>query len=222
MHGMKSLLIYSILSLVLLSSLPVVASVSITVNTNGGSPYTSSTGNRLNSGSVIRVGYFDISSPASLLTLQTMNDYSAINSLFRPLGENISFAGWINTVGSLTNYLVVNNMFAPGAIFDQIVGINVGSLNPANSSFIAPSSDLSVWVFNSSTPQSASEWGIFSASTGWELPSDLGSSTLSTFEVDTVIRGVNTGSQLQLSLVPEPSGLLLLLISVCAIARRRA
>jgi hypothetical protein len=222
MHGMKSLLIYSILSLVLLSSLPVVASVSITVNTNGGSPYTSSTGNLLNSGSVIRVGYFDISSPASLLTLQTINDYSAINSLFRPLGENISFAGWINTVGSLTNYLVVNNMFAPGAIFDQIVGINVGSLNPANSSFIAPSSDLSVWVFNSSTPQSASEWGIFSASTGWELPSDLGSSTLSTFEVDTVIRGVNTGSQLQLSLVPEPSGLLLLLISVCAIARRRA
>lgn len=218
---MKSFLIFPILSLALLTSLPVAASVSITVNTNGGSPYTHSNGSLLNSGSVIRVGYFDISSPGSLLMLQTSNDYSAINSLFRPLGENISNAGWINTVGSLTNYLVVNNMFAPGAVFDQIVGINVGSLSPSNPNYIAPTSDLSVWVFNSATPQSASEWGIFSASTGWEMPNDLGSSTLSTFEVDTVIRGVNTGSQLQLSPVPEPSGLLLLFTSVCVFARRR-
>ena len=218
---MKSPVNLLLLSLSLLFSLPAAGSVSITVNTNGGSPYTHSNGSLLNSGSVIRVGYFDISSPGSLLTLQTSNDYSAINSLFRPLGENIANAGWINTVGSLTNYLVVNNMFAPGAVFDQIVGINVGSLSPASGTFIAPGSDLSVWVFNHSTPQLASEWGIFSASTGWEMPNDLGSSTLSTFEVDTVIRGVNTGSQLQLSPVPEPSGLLLLFTSVCAFARRR-
>lgn len=218
---MKSFLIYPILSLALLTSLPVAASVSITVNTNGGSPYTQSNGSLLNSGSVIRVGYFDISSPGSLLVLQTSNNYSAINSLFRPLGENIANTGWINTVGSLTNYLVVNDMFAPGAVFDQIVGITVGSLSPSNPNYIAPTSDLSVWVFNSATPQSASEWGIFSASTGWEMPNDLGSSTLSTFEVDTVVRGVNTGSQLQLSPVPEPSGLLLLLTSACIFARRR-
>jgi hypothetical protein len=218
---MKSPVHLLLLSLSLLFSLPAAGSVSITVNTNGGSPYTHSNGSLLNSGSVIRVGYFDISSPGSLLTLQTSNDYSAINSLFRPLGENIANAGWINTVGSLTNYLVVNNMFAPGAVFDQIVGINVGNLSPASGTFIAPGSDLSVWVFNHSTPQLASEWGIFSASTGWEMPNDLGSSTLSSFEVDTVIRGVNTGSQLQLSPVPEPSGLWLLFTSVCVFARRR-
>lgn len=218
---MKSSFLYPLFSLALFLALPAAASVSITVNSNGGFPYADSNGNLLNSGSVIRVGYFDISSPASLLLLQTSNDYSAINSLFRPLAERISDTGWINTVGSLTNYLVVNDMFAPGAVFDQIVGINVGNLNPTSNNFIAPGSDLSVWVFNHSTPQQASEWGIFSASTGWELPNDLGSSTLSTFEIDTVIRGTNTGSQFQLSPVPEPSGLLLLLTSVCVFARRR-
>jgi hypothetical protein len=218
---MKTSILYPLLSLVLLFSLPAAASVSITVNSNGGSPYTTSTGGILTTGSVIRVGYFDVSSPGSLLTLQTSNDYSAINSLFRPLGENISNAGWINTVGSLTNYLVVNDLFTPGAVFDQIVGINVGNLSPSNSNYIAPGSDLSVWVFNSSTPQSATEWGIFSASTGWELPNDLASQTLSTFEVNTVYRGLNTGTQLQLSPVPEPSGLLLLLGTSGLLFRRR-
>lgn len=218
---MKTSFLYSLLSFILLCSLPAVAAVSITVNSNAGSPYTDSMGNLLSTGSVIRVGYFDISSPASLLTLQTSNDYSAINSLFRPLGENISGAGWINTVGSLTNYLVVNDMFAPGAVFDQIVDINVGNLSPSDARYIAPGSDLSVWVFNSSTPQSATEWGIFSASAGWELPNDLASQTLSTFEVNTVYRGMNTGSQLQLSPVPEPSGLLLLLGTSGLLLRRR-
>ena len=213
---MKPAIFYAILSLLVLLTAPASATVSITVNSNGGSAYCDTTGNLLTTGCVVRVGFFDISAPGSLLTLQTSDDFATVDSFFKPLGEGIPNAGTINQTGSLTNYLVVNGMFAPGALFGQITGIDA--------SYLTPGSDLSIWVFNNADPQSASEWGIYTASTGWEFPSDLGSATLSTFEIDNVVRGLNTGTQFQLSsisAVPEPGGLLLLLIAGGCFSRRR-
>ncbi len=218
---MQNVLSSTLLMLLLIGAVPSQASVTITVNSNGGSPYADSSGSALSTTSVVRVGYFDVSAPGSLLTLQTSNDFNAVNSLFRPLGEGQVGGGTINQVGSLTNYLVVNGQFSPGALFGQITGIDA--------SYITPGSDLSVWIFNGSDPSSAAEWGIFSATTrplaNWDFPNDLGSSTLSTSEIDNVIRGFDSSTQFQLSsviAVPEPSGLLLLLITgFCLIRRRR-
>jgi hypothetical protein len=202
-----------LLSLLLLLALPSRAEVSITVNSNGGSPFCDAGGMLLNTGCIVRVGFFDFAAPGNLLTLQTSNDFSVVDALFTPLGEGIAGAGNINQAGSLTNYLIVNGMFASGDIFGQITGIDPG--------YLAAGTDLALWVYNNATPEAASEWGIYTASTGWEFPSDLGSTVLSTFEIDNVIRGNNTGLQFQLSPVPEPGGLLLLLVTGGVLLRRR-
>jgi hypothetical protein len=215
---MKSHLITSLLVLALSFTVASAATVSITVNSNNGPCYTTSTGALLAPGSVIRVGYFDLSNPVVLSMLQTSNDYAMINSMFTPLAEGVTNAGSILQTGAPGNNIVINDSFSNiGHVFGQITGID--------STYLPTGVDLSVWVFNSATPTNATEWGIFSASTGWEFPAALGSQTLATLEVDTYVRGSfdNTNQHIQLSpvsVVPEPSSLLLLL-SVAIVARRR-
>lgn len=206
-----------LLSLLLLLALPSRAEVTITVNSNGGSPFCDAGGMLLNTGCIVRVGFFDFAAPGNLLTLQTSNDFSVVDALFTPLGEGIAGAGNIYQAGSLTNYLIINGMYGSGEIFGQITGIDP--------SYFAAGTDLALWVYNNATPEAASEWGIFTATTrpndNWDFPNDHGNSTLSTFEIDIVIRGNNTGLQFQLSPVPEPSGLLILLAAGGVLLRRR-
>lgn len=196
------------------------ATVSITVNSNNEPCYTTSTGAFLDAGSVIRVGYFNLANPSVLSTLQTSNDYATIDALFTPLAEGRANGGSILETGATGNDIVINNSFGnTGHVFGQITGID--------STYFATGTQLSVWVFNSATPTSATEWGIFTSSTGWNFPAALGSEALSTLEVTDYIRGSfdNTNQHLQLSsvsVVPEPGSLLLLLgVSMFVQSRRR-
>jgi len=214
---MKSTLTYSILCLLFMLVMPAQAAVSITVNSNGGSPYADSSGAILTNGSVVRVGYFDLNNPLVVAALQTSNSFIDINTLFKPLAEGILNAG-STTSG---NTLVINSVGGAGAIFGSITGIDA--------TYIPTNADLAVWVFNDSNTAAATQWGIFSATTrvgaNWDFPNDLGSSTLSTFEIDVVLRGTNTGSQFRLASlvapVPEPGSLLLLLSATGLLIRRR-
>jgi hypothetical protein len=183
---MKSAISYLVLCLLLMLALPAQATVSITVNSNGGSPFADSSGVILTNGSVVRVGYFDLSNPSVVTALQTSNTYIDIDTLFRPLAEGIANAG----TSASGNTLVINSVGGAGAIFGSITGISA--------TYIPTNADLAVWVFNNATPTSATQWGIFSATTqvgaNWDFPNDLGSSTLSTFEIDTILRGTDTGA----------------------------
>jgi len=186
--------------------------VSITVNSNGGSPYTDAFGIPLATGSLIRVGQFDLSLPASLTLLQTSNDYFAIDSLFTPLAENMLNGGTVNQAGAPGQQLVINDLFAAGDVFGQITSIE--------ETYFSAGSTLYTWVFNSSDPLTATQWGIFSSSTGWGFPISPGSETLSTFEIDNTIRGYDTGTQFQLMPIPEPGSLVLLIVGAGLFARR--
>ena len=182
------------------------APVSITVNSNGGSPYTDAFGTPLLPGSVIRIGQFDVSG-GNLATLQTSNDYLAIDALFTPLAENLLNAGTVNEAGAPGQQIVINDLFAAGDVFGQIENIE--------DTYFLAGTPLYAWVFNSPDPLTATQWGIFTSTTGWGFPMNPGSETLSTFEIDTTIRGNDTGTQFQLAPVPEPGSMVLMLIGTC-------
>ncbi len=188
--------------------------VSVTVNSNGGSKYTSSSGSLLGAGSVIRVGQFNVIG-GNLTTLQTSDDYAAVNSLFTPLAESIINAGTVNQSGAPGQQIVINDLFAAGDVFGQIIN--------AEDFYFATGSQMYAWVFNHADPLLATEWGIFTSTTGWGYPMMHGSETLSTFEVDDVIRGNDTGTELRLAsiaAVPEPGSALLVMVGACALFRR--
>lgn len=192
------------------------ATVSLTLNSNGGSPFTTSTGSMLSMGSAIRVGIFDTSGLGSLSTLQTSNVYSEVDALFTAFAEGNSGGGTINQMDAPGDMLVMNDMITPGHVFGQIIDISAAYCTTGDA--------IWVWVFNNADPLLATEWGIFTASTGWAFPADLASTTLSTFEVDTVVRGTNTGTQLQLSnvsVIPEPGSLILVVAAGVLLRRRR-
>ena len=197
------------------------ALVSITANSNLGPAYTTSAGSILALGDVFRVGYFDLSSPAVLATLQTSNDFNAVNALFTPLAEG--YTGTVDQFNNTAQNLVINDSFTSGHIFGQIVDIN--------DSYLPQDARLSVWVFNSADTAKATEWGIFSAASGWEFQTGTGASqTLSSYEISNtpseVIRGFydTTNNQLQLAsiaAVPEPGSLTLILAAGLMLRRRR-
>ena len=198
-------ILHSLGALVLLSAIVSAAPISITVSSNGGSPYADAYGGTLLTGSVIRIGQFDLSLPGNLALLQTSNDFLAVDALFTPLAENILNAGTVNETGAPGQQIVINDLFNPGDVFGQIVNIN--------ENYFLSNTPLYAWVFNSSDPLTATEWGIFSSTTGWGFPMSPGSETLATFEIDNVVRGNDTGSMLTLAPVPEPGGLVLLLVA---------
>lgn len=226
-----------ILFTLLALAVPVIsqAVVTITVTSSNGPCYTDSSGTLLADGSIVRVGYFDLSNPATLATLQTSNDFATVNALFTALGEGISGRGSVNQDDNTTSGLVINGAYlqsvnptgpyGAGHLLGQLTGIT-----PTPSVF-PQYTDLSIWVFNSSSTATATEWGIFSAwntsltTDGWEFPADLGAQTLKSSEILTVVRGnydvLNQHMQLSpTSVVPEP-GSLLLLLSTCLVLRRR-
>lgn len=199
-------------ALMLLAGTALSAPISITVSSNGGPRYADSIGGLLPAGSVIRIGQFDLSAPGSLTLLQTSNDYLALDALFTPLAESLLNAGTVNEAGAPGQQIVINDMFAAGDVFGQITNIE--------DTYFAFTTPLYAWVFNSSNPAAATQWGIFTATNGWGFPTNPGSETLATFEVDTVVRGANTGAFLELAQVPEPGTILLVVTGVGLLAFR--
>lgn len=192
------------------------ADVSITLNSNGGSPYTTSTGASLNVGSAVRVGFFNVTSPGNLAILQNSNNYAEVDALFTAFAEGNSGGGTVVQSGNSGSHLIMNDMFGAGNVFGQITGIDPNYCTTGDAMW--------VWVFNNADPLLATEWGIFSATAGWAFPANSGSETLSTSEVNNVVRGTNTGTELRLSnvsVVPEPGSLLLIMAAGAMLRRRR-
>ena len=196
------------------------ATVDVAVTSAGTSPkFVDSLGSFLTLGCDVRVGIFDMSTPANLAILQTSNDFTAVNSLFTPLAENMGGGGTVSQFGNAGTNLIINNGLGTGNVFGSIVGID-----PA---FCTPGTELAVWVFNNSDPTQASQWGIFTTTSGWEFPAASalgGSSTLNTNEIDTIIRGSTNGSNYALSnvsAVPEPGSWLLIVAGAVVVARSR-
>jgi hypothetical protein len=164
-------------------------------------------GGQLSTGSLIRLGYFDLSG-GGLNTIQNSNDYAAVNALFKPLAEGINNAGAVVQAGGSGNTLVINDLFNPGDAFGEIDAISA--------SYIAESVALYAWVFSGSDAATANQWGIFGSSTAWFAPPDQGSVVLSTNDLNVVLRGskdLNNNFRLDnipASVVPEPSGALLI------------
>jgi hypothetical protein len=126
----------------------------------------------------------------------------------------------VNQGGNSSNDIIINSLFGPGAV--------IGNIEQVASSYCSTGSQMYVWVFNSNSTGTATEWGIFSSTT-WAFPNDLGQQTMSSFDVDSVIRGsttggTTTGDKLMLSsvaVVPEPSSSLLVLTTGLITLRRR-
>ena len=193
------------------------ATITVVANTavTGGKQYTSSTGALL-SGDLGTIGTFDTSG-SNLLTLQTSNDFATVNALFKPLGENAGVGSGSETgVGQTAGTgLKINNTPTTGDIFAQLTG--------ATNTYVAQNTLLYAWVFNASTTGAATEWGIFTATTGWNMPNDVGSETLGSEEVNSIIRGSSTSTTLRLAnVVPEPSVASLSLVgALLGLVRRR-
>jgi len=212
---MKALVL---LFLVLLLGLPAhAAAVSISLSSNNGPKFATSGGSLLVNGAVIRIGVFNVAG-LNLSTLQTSNDYGLVESLFTPLGEAIPNAGTVTQSGNSAQNLIINSVIGSGNVLGQIANIE--------STYLTTGTQLYAWVFNDANPALSTDWGIFTATSGWNFPNGLGSETLATFEVNSIIRGSTTGGvttadQLRLSAVPEPGSALLLLTAAALLPRRR-
>jgi hypothetical protein len=188
------------------------ATVTITVNSNGGPKYVTSTGTDLALGNVVRVGTFDISGGTGLLT--SSNDFAALNAIFTPLAEGRANGGTATGANISPQNVSINNTGTTGNVFSQITGVA--------GNYIPQGTQLYVWVFNNSNPAAASEWGIFSSTNVlWDFPPDLGSATLSSGTADVVYRGTLQGGALRLAAIPEPSSFALLALGLACFTRRR-
>lgn len=215
MHSMKT---FVLLFLAVLLGLPAhAATVSISLSSNAGPKFATSGGSLLVNGAVIRIGVFNVAG-LNLSTLQSSNDYGLVESLFTPLGETLPNAGTVTQANNTSQNLIINSVIGSGNVLGQIANIE--------STYLTTGTQLYAWVFNDANPALSSEWGIFTAASGWNFPNGLGSETLATFEVNSIIRGSTTGGvttsdQLRLSTVPEPGSALLLLAAACLMPRRR-
>jgi len=205
-HLMKPTFILSLLGLLSLVC-STQATVTVTVNSNGGLKFvTSGAANLTQASSFIRVGTFDVSGGTGILT--SSNSYAALDALFTPLIENEVGGGNIlagtPNHGDSSAYLHIHDTASAGHVFAQLVNIN-GTYLPLNT-------QLYLWVLNvnQANAAAATEWAIVSStSVLWDFPPDNGSTTLSTASADVVYRGTAGVGTLALALIPEPSALLL-------------
>lgn len=216
---MKTSFSILLLALLFLSSSLNAATISLSITSNGGPMFSTSGGDLLSMGSCVRIGLFDLSG-GNLTTIQTSNDYFAVNSLFTPLGENGGAAGESAQANNASStMLMINDFFGQGNI--------LGLIDKIESAYLASGRQLFAWVFNTAAPENASEWGIYSATSGWDSPNAFGSETLATSEINNILRGSTTGGittsdRLSLSPVPEPGSLLLILGSALVFTARRS
>lgn len=193
---MTNSMIKTLVALALLGASATSSFASVTVSANAVSQkILDASGNALPSGDVVRIGYF---SDTSLLG--SSNDFTYLNSIFTPIGEGLANAGTLTESGNTGQTMIINN-------FGGNSGAFLGSFSNVSGTYLAPGTQLYMWVFNASlaSVSSATQWGIFSASS-WTFPSDLGSVTVSpsTGGVN-VIRGGTSGSNFTIASVPEPS-----------------
>jgi hypothetical protein len=183
------------------------ASVTVNANAVGVNVLLNSSGVALPTGDIVRIGYFN----ASLSTLQNSNSFSLLNSDFKALGEGNADGDTLTENNNATDTMDINGVAGAGSF--------AGSFGNVSSSYLSTGSLLYMWVFNSATPSTASQWGIyyFPTSSQWQFPSDPGVITMSLSSSVTVVRGSSTGSGFELAnipAVPEPTTISLLASAV--------
>lgn len=240
-------IIYSLISLIAISSS--VKAVTISVADSSAplsNPLLSSGGSLLENGSaLIRIGYFKGFTTAgqntalrtalgNLSTKETV--YSAIQTSFVPLGEGLdSDLGSIPAAGSqprLATRTINGVTGQTGRLIGGIANINPNS--DAEASFptgpnpvitgVPAGTRIFMIAYNTLDPNTATEIGIYSATT-WTMPSSASASLqLNTTAIDEnaeVLHG-RIGSLHLGGFVPEPStSLMALLAGMGLIARRR-
>ena len=168
----------------------------LTLSSAGGSQFANKSGTALQNGALVRVGTFDLPAGTREATVSNTKDYHQLKAWFRPLGEGVSGRGSVLQAGaSGTNSgLRINDLPGNGGVFGAIESINESQLTSGTQLF--------VWVFNNSTPETSDEWGIFTADT-WKAPPSLGNSTLSTNAAVRALHGTSALNQLQLKSIPS-------------------
>ena len=171
----------------------------------------------LNTPNIIRVGYFN--DPTADAAVLSSSNFSAIDALFKPVGEGLTNGGTATTITA------TNGLFA----------FNIANIQQ---SYLPAGKLMFLWAFNSATPATATHWALFTnddtsgGGSPWLSPLEdagipgSGDMTLS-MQVDRVndasdvIKGSLSGNQLRLAPIPEPSLLALLLTALPLLARRR-
>ena len=152
-------------------------------------------------GDLIRLGTFNSS---GISILATSNSLSTLDGDFTALGEgNVGGGTLTETPQPAGNTMDINS-------FGGTSGAFYGSFSGVSSSYFATgtATQLYMWVFNSSDPNTATQWGIFDAPS-WMFPANLGTVTmgLGSANIDP-LRGSVDGTDFELanlSGVPEPS-----------------
>lgn len=165
----------------------------LTVTTAGGRPFTNTNGTQIASGSLVRIGTFNLPAATRDETLASIKDYHQLKSLFQPLVENVAGGGKLLQAGVMSSALRINNFPSAGDIFATITNLSSG--------YLAPGTKLYVWVFNASTPEAADQWGIFSADE-WIVPPSLGTQSITTSGNVRSVHGSAASNQLKLAPIP--------------------
>lgn len=163
---------------------------SVTLTSAGGRQFTNQTGAVLPTGATIRVGTFNLPLATRDATLRATSDYAQLAAWFKPLGESIAGAGTITQANGAGSQLHTNAYPNAGDVF--------GTIGNVGSSYMAPGTQLYVWVFDTTNPRDSSQWGIFTASE-WVVPPTLGGQALSTKVTVDAIQGTTTNDQLRLA-----------------------
>ena len=165
-----------------------------------------SVGNPLPVGDIVRLGYFPMS---DLAELETDTSYSDLNSIFIAFGEGNSGGGTLTETGYNGD---------PDAVIDDpsqygstpgTFGASFGGVSTSYAS-LTSTDQLFMWVFNSSTATSATEWGIYT-STDWTFPPATNGDAANLYLGDpvTIVRGtdtvVNGTTDFELANIPEPN-----------------
>ncbi len=177
-------------------------------------------------GSLVRVGFFN--DPVADITVISGIDFSAIDSIFHPLGEGAANAGTVSS-GSLT----ISGVPEPGKFSFNIQNIQ--------QSYLPQDKLMFYWVFNAPSAPSATQWAIFTnddendGNIAWlsklEDTDVPGSGDLSLAvqrlrvdeaDISDVITGSLSDDQLRLQIIPEPGlGALCLSAAATLLFRRR-
>jgi hypothetical protein len=163
---------------------------SVTLSTSRGSAFTSSSGVRLASGALVRIGTFTFAEATRDATIASTKDYSALNAAFKPLAESNGAAGTPSQLNGSGNQLIVNNYPATGDVF--------GSITNVSTSYIPQGAQLYLWVFDAGSASTSTQWGIFKSS-NWLAPAELGAVTLSTTGSITALQGSIASGEIRLA-----------------------
>lgn len=197
-------------------SAPAVFAVTVAVGSSASDQFKLSDGNALPSGSAIRLGTFNTSGE-NLNLLKNSKDFSTVNALFKPLAEGVPNAGTLTQPGNATQMAMINGVPAPGD-FSASYSFN----NAAG--YIGAGEKLYLWVFNAADPANATEWGIFTGGTNFDVPTsnDFGFPIARNSNVNNAVYGSISGTNLHLAPIPEPSASIMgLLAATCLVLRRR-